>query len=745
MTINKNKPITLDLCKLLPKAELHRHLDGSIRLTTLVELAKELDVKLPTFDNDKIGDYILKDKNCESLPHFLEAFQYTTSVLQTAPAISRVFYEMCEDACNDGVTYLEVRFAPVLHLEKGLSLAGVMEAVCDGLAQAEIRLRIKVRIIVCGLRHLDPSVTKDLAEIAWRYRSKGVVAFDLAGAENGFSSTLHKEAFALIRQKGVNCTLHSGEDSSWHSVADSIHHCGAHRIGHGIAVQENPSLLEYMVNRRIPIECCITSNLQIKGIPSLDAHPIRRYFDAGAVVALCTDNVTMSNITLSGEYKMAIDTFNFSVEEVVRLIDHAFSATFIEAPMKRVLRHDAVLQSIRLFKEHGYDVSGVLANKDYYLEAGIDVTGSPKNYHPIPSVTHEMLSKLPKADLHCRFEGSVSLDQMWQEVQLAKIDINKKFPSIKQPINDFNDFKNIIQKPHHDPETIDIAKRIMNTLLQTSDQLNRGFDNIINVALNDNVQYIEIVFRPSSHCQVLTQEQALAIIIAKRNQWEAEGNIKIGIVVYISADFDDPIDALAMAKLAVANRSNGVCGFGIFGNDPIPPNELHHYAKTIEYLRAESFNLVQFCGKFDIESIVSTIHVGGATRISGAFSIYKYPRMMNYLSAYSIPIELSQTDKLKTFTKDLSFTTPIRHLIDSNVPVVICSFRSSLYSSTRSDMLCEVVVNSQLNLKQVISLLRNPFTYNFQTYESKLKLKQRFNKLASDYLQSISINMDSLQ
>ncbi|EFA77527.1 adenosine deaminase [Heterostelium album PN500] len=707
-----SKEITLDICKLLPKAELHRHLDGSIRLNTLVELALEQNIPLPTYDLDKIGDYILKDKNCNGLPHFLEAFQYTCAVMQTASSITRIFYEMCEDAHLDGVTYLEVRFSPVLHINNGLSLAGVMEAVCDGLALVELNLTIKVRIIVCGLRHLDPSVTKDLAEIAWRYRNKGVVAFDLAGAENGYSSVLHKEAFALIRQKGVNCTLHSGEDSSWVSVADSIH-CGAHRIGHGIAVQENEALLNYMVNRRIPIECCITSNYQIKGIESPAAHPIRKYFDAGAVVALCCDNVTMSNINLSGEFKLAIDTFNFQVEEVVRLIDHSFSAAFIESPLKKMLRINAVHRAIQVFKENGYDVSGVLANKHYYLEHGVDVNCQSAIPKPVqstpPKVTLEMLKSLPKADLHCRFDGSVSVEQMWREIELAKIDL------------------------------------IMNSLLQSKEQIERGFDDIIETAIKDNVLYMEMAIRPASHLkQLKSQEQVLDILIAAKQKWEATDKIKISFVIYISPNSDDPIDALNTAKLAVSNKNNGVCGFGIFGSEQIPPSEMHYYSKTLDYLKSENFNIVQFCGKSDIDSVVSTIHVSGASRLSGAFQIHKYPRMMQYLSAYSIPIELSLTDKLKVFTADMSFTTPIRHLLDSNVPVVICTFRSSLYSISRAQMLLEIVNNSQLNLKHVFSLLRNSYSFNFQSHTSKQQLKKKFYSLSNEYLQSININIDTL-
>eukprot|EP01133_Synstelium_polycarpum_P003705 gene3705-4267_t len=628
--------------------------------------------------------------------------------MQTSASINRVFYEMCEDAYNDGVVVLEVRFSPILHIENGLSLAGVMEAVCEGLARAEIDFSIKARILVCGMRHMSPSVSLDLAEIAWRYKHKGVAGFDLAGPELGYSSKMHKEAFSLIRQKGVNCTLHSGEDSTWHSVADSIHHCGANRIGHGIAVQQNDDLLEYMVNRRIPIECCLTSNHQIKALKEVADHPIRKYFDRGAIVALCCDNVTMSNILLSGEYKLAIDTFGFSVEEVVRLIDHSFSATFLEEPLKSVIRKLNVRKAVAIFQEEGYDISGVIANKDYYLENGIDVTISKPVYSPIPEVTFDMIKQLPKADLHCRFDGSVSLELVWKELNSSSssdIDLEDIGCST------YEQFAKVIQNPNHTSHSIQVAKKIMNSVLQTSDQINRGFDDIITTAKLDNIR-----------C-----------------------DITIGIIVHVTADVDDAIDFLSTANMAVEYRDKGVIGFGIFGTDHIPAEEMKNFQRTFDYLKSENFNVVQFSGNSEIHSMVASVHVGGANRLSGAFQVHKYPRIMSYLSNYSIPVEVSLTPMLKNSTKDLSFTTPIRHLLDSRVPLAICSFRSTLYDVGRNQMLMDIVQDSQLNLKQLIVLLRAPFSYNFQPHTIKNRLKTTFNTITTSYLSSLNIDITKLQ
>ncbi|EGG18123.1 adenosine deaminase [Cavenderia fasciculata] len=758
-----NKEITFEICKQLPKAELHRHLDGSIRLTTLLELAVEEKIELPTYDLEELSTYILKDKNCNGLPHFLEAFQYTLKVMQTArmliksnqnqikeylnffffflDSITRIFYEMCEDAINDGVTYLEVRFSPVLHTEKGLSLSAVMEAVCEGLALAEMKLPMKASIIVCGLRHLSPSVTKDLAEVAWRYRSKGVRGFDLAGPEDGFGSKYHKEAFQVIRSKCINVTLHSGEDSNWESVADSIHECGANRIGHGIAIQQNPQLLDYMINRGIPIECCLTSNLQIKGIKSIADHPIRRYFDKGAVVTLCCDNTTMSNITLSGEFKLAIDTFNFSVEEVIRLIDHSFASTFLDAPMKDRLRIESVKRAIEIFRDAGYDLEPLYQNAPYYLERGINVTLPVYKFTPIPTMSLDIISNLPKADLHCRLDGSVSIGLMWDEMVANDYKLLKAVQArFNLKLADINEFRSVIQCPSgHTVETIQRAKKIMNMLLQTAEQLQRGFDDVMTRALQDKVSYIEVHFRPASHTfGGLSLQDAFQVLVDRRVHWQDKG-LTIAFILFVSPSRDDPVSFFEIAQMAVANRQKSVVGFGIFGTDVIPPSEMKYFRKTFDFLKSQNFNVVQFAGHSGIESMVSTINDAGASRLSGAFQVNHFPEMMNYLANYRIPVELSLSEYLKIFTSEFSFTSPVRHMTDNNVPVVICSLRSSLYTFTRNEMLFEIAKNSQFNLLHVLRLLRNAFSYNFQDFNTKKQLKKQFDDISTTYLETLGI------
>jgi adenosine deaminase len=178
------------------------------------------------------------------------------------------------------VRYVELRFAPSLHTERGLSNARVLDAVCDGIMLAEAHLPITARVLVCALRH-QPEKATELAELAWRYRLHGVVGFDLAGPEAGFGAARLEDAYDIVRARGLSCTVHAGEADGWQSIQASIRNCGANRIGHGVALTQNEELLGYVAARRIPVESCVTSNLQTKAVGSLEQHPIRRFFEEG--------------------------------------------------------------------------------------------------------------------------------------------------------------------------------------------------------------------------------------------------------------------------------------------------------------------------------------------------------------------------------------------------------------------------------------------------------------------------------
>ena len=320
--------ITRELLRALPKAELHCHLDGSVRAETMLELAREYGQPMPVGDPDALREHMVV-KNAHNLEEYLERFTITLSVMQRADAIERIAYELAEDAARDGVRYLEVRYAPVLNTREGLSLDEVVEAAARGLARAERDHDITARIIICGLRHLDPEVSITLAKLAVAHRPRGVVGFDLAGGERGHPARTHADAFAYARQHELAVTVHAGEGDGAESVRQAVHVCGADRLGHATRLIDDESLTRYVNDRRIALEVCLTSNVQTHASESLDAHPVRRYFDRGMNVVLNTDNRLMSGTTLTDEYLLAARHHGFTFEELSVIALNGFASAFL--------------------------------------------------------------------------------------------------------------------------------------------------------------------------------------------------------------------------------------------------------------------------------------------------------------------------------------------------------------------------------------------------------------------------------
>ena len=320
--------ITRELLRALPKAELHCHLDGSVRAETMLELAREYGQPMPVDDPDALREHMVV-KNAHNLEEYLERFTITLSVMQRAEAIERIAYELADDAARDGVRYLEVRYAPVLNTREGLSLDEVVEAAARGLARAEREHDITARIIVCGLRHLDPEVSITLAKLAVAHRQRGVVGFDLAGGERGHPARTHADAFAYARQHELAVTVHAGEGDGAESVRQAVHVCGADRLGHATRLIDDESLTRYVNDRRIALEVCLTSNVQTHASESLDAHPVRRYFDRGMNVVLNTDNRLMSGTTLTDEYLLAARHHGFTFEELSVIALNGFASAFL--------------------------------------------------------------------------------------------------------------------------------------------------------------------------------------------------------------------------------------------------------------------------------------------------------------------------------------------------------------------------------------------------------------------------------
>lgn len=320
--------LTPEILRRLPKAELHCHLDGSVRPQTLIELGRDLGVPMPRSTADALRDYMLVN-DAQNLEDYLSRFEVTISVMQTADAIERIAYELGVDAAREGVRYIEVRNCPLLNGRAGLSLEAALEAQIRGLERAERELGIIGRSIVCSLRQRPAEVSMELARLAVAYKDHGVVAFDLAGGERGFPASAHAAAFAYARGNDMAVTVHAGEGDGAQSVREAVHACGAHRIGHATRLIEDTALSQYVNDRRIGLEICLTSNVHTHAVASYEAHPLRQYFDRGMNVALNTDNRLMSDTTLTDEYAFAARHLHFTIEELCTVALNSFESAFL--------------------------------------------------------------------------------------------------------------------------------------------------------------------------------------------------------------------------------------------------------------------------------------------------------------------------------------------------------------------------------------------------------------------------------
>jgi adenosine deaminase len=321
--------IPLELIQRLPKTDLHCHLDGSLRLDTILDLGKKQGVKLPTFDRAELFRMLYAGDHVTSLDDYLRAFDITLSVLQEEEALERVAYELAVDAWHENVRYIEVRYCPLLHTRDGLSPARVVEAVLRGLRTAKRELGIRYGVILCAIRSVGPESSLKIAELCVAFKNRGVVGFDLAGSETGNPAKLHRAAFQLVIDNNINCTAHAGESFGPDSVHQAIHKCGAHRIGHGTRLVESGDLLNYVNDHRIPLEVCPSSNLQTRAAASWETHPVDFYVDYGLRVTINTDNRLMSDTTSSKELYLCHKHYGWSLETIKGIIIAGFKSAFM--------------------------------------------------------------------------------------------------------------------------------------------------------------------------------------------------------------------------------------------------------------------------------------------------------------------------------------------------------------------------------------------------------------------------------
>jgi adenosine deaminase len=327
------------LLKDLPKVLLHEHLDGVLRPRTIIELAASSDYKrLPTNDAAVLAESFYQGANQGSLAKYLEGFQHTIAVMQTEEALERVAYEQAEDLSRDGVVYYETRFAPIFHTARGLTHQQVVSAVLKGMARGRQDFGIQSGLIICAMRNMNVSL--EMAELAVDFRERGVVGFDLAGEEGGYPPKKHVDAFHYIQRENFNITVHAGEGFGKESIWQAIQYCGAHRIGHGtrliddIAVADGKAvklgdLAQYVLDKRIPLEICLLSNVHTGATPSLEQHPFRILYQEKFRVTLNTDNRLMSNTTMTREFEAAAETFGLGLDDFEKITINAMKSAFL--------------------------------------------------------------------------------------------------------------------------------------------------------------------------------------------------------------------------------------------------------------------------------------------------------------------------------------------------------------------------------------------------------------------------------
>ncbi len=341
------EPLPLEFFQQLPKSDLHVHLDGSLRLETILELAAEQRIELPASEPEALRRAMNLGQNCGSLVEYLKAFDVTLRVMQTEEALYRTAYELAEDCAREKVRYMEVRYAPMLHTRRGLKLTGVVEAVLAGLRAARESFGIEANVILCGIRNIAPESSLEMAELAVAYKGRGVVGFDLAGAEYDHPAKHHRAAFQLVRDNNINCTIHAGEAYGPESIAQALHVCGAHRIGHGCRLREDGNLLHYVNDHRIPLETCPSSNVQTGAVKELSRHPLKLYYDLGLRVTVNTDNRLVTDTTVSRELWLCHTRMGMPLKDIKNVIMAGFKSAFLPFHVKQAMLREVAPELAR--------------------------------------------------------------------------------------------------------------------------------------------------------------------------------------------------------------------------------------------------------------------------------------------------------------------------------------------------------------------------------------------------------------
>jgi adenosine deaminase len=349
--------LTLDMIRQAPKALLHDHLDGGLRPATVLDIAGQVGYDgLPATDVEALAAWFRTASTSGSLERYLEPFSHTVAVMQTPEALYRVAYECVEDLAEDSVVYAEVRFAPELHIGRGLSFDEVVDAVLEGFAAGEKDCAAKgkpitVRCLVTAMRHA--ALSRSIAELAIRFRDRGVVGFDIAGAEAGYPPTRHLDAFEYMRDHNARFTIHAGEAFGLPSIHEAIAFCGADRLGHGVRIADDIDidpdgtvqlgrLASILRDKRIPLELCPSSNVQTGAAASIAEHPFDLLARARFRVTVNTDNRLMSDTTMSLEMHRLVEAFGYGWSDLARFTINAMKSAFIPFDERLAIIDDVI-------------------------------------------------------------------------------------------------------------------------------------------------------------------------------------------------------------------------------------------------------------------------------------------------------------------------------------------------------------------------------------------------------------------
>ncbi|MBJ6363985.1 adenosine deaminase [Paenibacillus sp. GCM10012307] len=322
----------------MPKTELHMHLDGSVQPSTLLQLAARSGQPLEFQEPNELLPCMQVEEDCRNLKEYLEKFDFVLPYLQSAEALEQVAYEAVFQCAEQGCLYTEVRFAPQLHILKGLSVSDVIAHVLSGLHKANTELGILAQGIAICMRHHNETQNLETVEAAAAFLGRGLAAVDLAGDEASFPASNFRSVFARARELGLPTTIHAGEAAGADNIREAVYGLHALRIGHGIRLQESSELALAILELGVPLEMCPTSNIQTKAVPDWESYPIRDYFSQGIKVTINTDNPTVSNTTLTREYEQLHQRFGFTWEELKQISLNGAAAAFLPDDEKQLLK-----------------------------------------------------------------------------------------------------------------------------------------------------------------------------------------------------------------------------------------------------------------------------------------------------------------------------------------------------------------------------------------------------------------------